>query len=362
MKHQFSPDKIFAHPERVRGWLDGGLSSPITFELDITNRCNNKCPSCFGFHPGLDSAQIKYADIKRVLRQVKAAGGKAVTFTGGGEPAVHPDIIPALRYARSLGLDSALITNGLKMDETLARAVLETCTWTRLSLDAASPEVYRATHGLGPAAWEKVKANTAMLARLKRETGSPCTVGIGFLTSPGTARDILPFAALGRKLGVDYAQYRPLLRRHGEEEVDYSPARIVRGIALAEKKYSGPGFKVLNSVHKYALISRGDLGRGYGQCYGHNFAAVVCADLKMYICCHMRGIKKYSVGDLKKRSVSAIWSSRGRAAACAAIDFRDCPPLCRCDSFNRILWKLKEDRVPDGKWPRARGWTHENFI
>ncbi len=362
MKHQFSPDKIFAHPERISGWLSGGLSRPITFELDITNRCNNKCPSCFGFHPGLDAAQIKRSDIRRILRQVKAAGGKAVTFTGGGEPTVHPDIAHALRYARSLGLDTALITNGLKLDAGLARTVLETCTWTRISLDAASAGVYIKTHGLGPAAWKKVQANTALLARLKRETGSSCTVGIGFLTSRETANDILPFAALGRKLGVDYAQYRPLLRRHGEKEIDYSPARIVRGIALAEKKYSAPGFRVLNSVHKYALIKKGDLGRGYGECYGHNFAAVICADLKMYICCHMRGIKKYSIGDLGKASVAAIWPSRGRTAACAAVDFRDCPPLCRCDSFNRILWNLKKDRVPAGKWPRGRGWTHENFI
>jgi MoaA/NifB/PqqE/SkfB family radical SAM enzyme len=362
VKHQFSPDKIFAHPERVSGWLRTGLSRPITFELDITNRCNNKCPACFGFYPGLNDSQIPLAGIRRVLRQIKAAGGKAVTFTGGGEPTVHPDLPEAIACARSLGLDVALITNGLKLDEALARTVLANCTWTRLSLDAASPAVYKATHGLGPQAWEKVKANTALLARLKAETNSRCTVGIGFLTSPETARDILPFAALGRALGADYAQYRPLLRRHGEAEPDYSPARVVKAIAMAEKRYSTPAYRVLSSVHKYALISRGELGRGYGACYGHNFAAVICADLKMYICCHMRGLKKYSLGDLKKSTVSAIWASRGRAAACASIDFRDCPPLCRCDSFNRILWELKENRVPPAKWPKGRGWTHENFI
>ena len=80
-----------------------------------------------------------------------------------------------------------------------------------------------------------------------------------------------------------------------------TPARVVRAIGLAEKKYSAPAYRVLSSVHKYALISRGELGRGYGACYGHNFAAVICADLKMYICCHMRGLKKYSLGNLKKK-------------------------------------------------------------
>ncbi|MCM2266895.1 MAG: radical SAM protein [Elusimicrobiales bacterium] len=361
MKHQFAPDKIFAHKARIKEWLRRGLSRPVTFELDITNRCNNKCPACFGFHPGLDAAQMSWADIKKVLRQISAAGGKAVTFTGGGEPTVHPDIGRALAFARALGLDTALITNGLKLEGDLARAVLANCTWTRVSLDAATPEVYKKTHGLGAAAFARVTANTAALALLKKQTRSSCTIGVGFLTSPATAKDILPFARLCRDLGADYAQYRPLLRRHGEKALDYSSRRVLEDMAAAGR-YATPSYKVLNSAHKYLLIKRGKLSRVYGECLGHNFAAVICADMKMYVCCHMRGVARYSIGDLKKRSLAAVWASRTRAAVCGAIDFKDCPPLCRCDSFNGILWDIKTGARPAARWPSGHNWEHENFI
>ena len=362
MKHQFSPDKIFAHGPRIKSWLRLGVSRPITFELDITNRCNNNCPACFGFYPSLDSAQMKLEDIKKVLRQIKKAGGKAVTFTGGGEPTVHPGIARALSFARSCGLDVALITNGLKMDAKLAAAILANCTWVRISLDAASPRVYKATHGLGAGAFSRVIANTKMLARLKQKTGGACTIGIGFLTSPETAADIIAFAGLGRELGVDYAQYRPILRRHGEKDMDYSSKEITCAIGLAEKSYSSARYRILNSTHKYLLISRCELGRNYSECYGHNFAAVVCADMKMYVCCHMRGVDRYAIGDLRKSSLAEIWASRARANLGSTINFKDCPPLCRCDSFNRILWDLKTRAVPRSKWPSGRAWQHKNFI
>lgn len=362
MKHQFSPDKIFAHRARIKDWLRRGVSRPVTFELDVTNRCNNDCPACFGFHPGLDSSQMSLGDIKRVLRQISRAGGKAVTFTGGGEPSIHPEIGAALSFAGSCGLDVALITNGLRLDDGLKKAVLENCTWARISLDAASPGVYKATHGLNARAFRRVLANTADLVRLKRRTGSGCTLGLGFLTSPGTAKDILPFAALGRELGADYAQYRPILRRHGEPDIEYSSARMIRDIALAAKRYASGRYRILSSVHKYLLIERGELDRNYSRCFGHNFAAVICADMKMYVCCHMRGVARYSIGDLKKRGLAGIWRSRERARVTGAINFRDCPPLCRCDSFNRILWNIKTGELPPSAWPSGRDWQHENFI
>lgn len=362
MKHQFSPDKIFAHKARVKEWLRNGTARPVTFELDITNRCNNNCPACFGFYPGLNSQQMSLPDIKEILGQIRGAGGKAVTFTGGGEPTMHPDISRALSLAKARGLDVALITNGLKFNEELPESIMANCTWIRVSLDAASPAVYRATHGLGAAAFKRVKANIAELTRLKTKTGSRCTVGAGFLTSPKTAKDILPFAALCRELGVDYAQYRPLLRRHGEPDIDYSTPRIIKSIALAEKRYANGRYKILSSVHKYLLIARGELDRNYSKCFGHNFAAVICADMKMYVCCHMRGISGYSIGDLKKSSLAKIWASGRRGRVTDAINFKDCPPLCRCDSFNRILWKLKTGNSPGFKWPTGQTWQHENFI
>ncbi len=64
----------------------------------------------------------------------------------------------------------------------------------------------------------------------------------------------------------------------------------------------------------------------------------------MYICCHMRGHDKYCIGDLKKNTFTEIWSSEQRKKVVENIDFRDCIPLCRDNTFNQILWNIKEPR------------------
>ncbi|MFH1618727.1 MAG: radical SAM protein [bacterium] len=148
-KNPFSPDKIFAHPERITEWLRTGLSRPVTFELDIANTCNHACPYCFGFHPRRNRVRMKPEDIRRILKEIVSAGGKAVTFTGGGEPLTHPYAPEALEFAGGLGLDTALITNGELLCLRSRKSVLRSCSWVRISLDAANPDTFRAAHGRG---------------------------------------------------------------------------------------------------------------------------------------------------------------------------------------------------------------------
>ncbi|HOX23227.1 MAG TPA: radical SAM protein, partial [Elusimicrobiales bacterium] len=246
----FPPDKIFAHPERISGWLKTGASKPVTFELDITNLCNNQCPGCFGYYKSLNNEIMKLEEIENILRQIAAFGGKAVTFTGGGEPLTHPYFIQALEFAKKRGLDTALISNGLALSEPIADAVLKNCSWTRISLDASEPESYRKTHGMGWQAYAKVLANLSMLTERKRQLGSRCTVGVGFLTHSGADHNIHSFAALCKKLGADYAQYRPILSRPGEKRLDYSSKTVLGEMQRAKKYFSADICCVVCSEHK----------------------------------------------------------------------------------------------------------------
>lgn len=91
-------------------------------------------------------------------------------------------------------------------------------------------------------------------------------------------------------------------------------------------------------------------GRNYGRCYGHQFATVISADGKMYLCCHLRGYEKYCIGDLTKDSFMDIWNFQRRQDVAEDIDFKDCIPLCRDNTFNQILWNIKQPR------------EHENFL
>lgn len=355
----FAKDKIYQHMDRVQEWLDTGHSRPVTMELDLTNLCNQKCPHCFGYYPERDQARMHLEQAQGIIRQIQELGVRGLTFTGGGDPLVSPICIPCVEYAKEVGLDVGFITNAQALKEEWAGILLKNCQWLRVSVDAATPKIFRLTHGMDEKSFRKVLDHVRLLVRLKKEMSSACTLGIGFLTSNQTAEDIYPFAVLGKELGVDYAQYRPLLRRHGEPEIDYSDGAILAEMRRASG-LSGEGYRVVHSEHKYELIQRGKLERDYKKCHGQHFAAVVSADKKMYVCCHMRGVEKYCIGDLSKESLDQIWFSEKRQKIADSVDFRDCPPLCRCDSFNSILWEIKENEAPAESDPTPR--QHPNFI
>ena len=328
----------------------------------MTNACNQSCPHCFGFDPQRDGARLSWDDARRIIDSAVEAGVRGLTFTGGGEPLVNPETPRAVAYAAKLGLDVGFITNAQALPAAAADILLGGCVWLRVSLDAATPEVFRRTHGGGPEQFARVLDNIRLLVRRKAETGSRTTLGLGFLTSPGTAADIYGFAALGRELGVDYAQYRPLLRRRGEAEIDYSDGKMLAEMERAAREFSSETYRVVCSEHKYRRIAEGRIGRGYRRCYGQHFAMVAAADQKMYVCCHMRGVAKYAVGDLKRQSIAEVCDSAERLRTAESIDFQDCPPLCRCDSFNGILWDLKQGGCSLDDAPADKGWEHRNFI
>lgn len=339
--NQFGSDKILKHLERVAEWQKTGISRPITYELDMTNICNSKCPYCFGFNSDKESrASLTLKEAKNIIAQIKSYGGKGITFTGGGDPLCNKATLEAVSFAKKIGLDIGFITNGILLNDRDIDCLVNNCTWIRISLDAGTPQSYRTTHGMNGDTFHKVVSNLKKMTSVKKKRCLPVTIGAGFLTFEATSADMERFVLISRKAGVDYAQFRPLLKKPGHREINNrSNAEILKNIEHC-MRYSNSKFKVLCSVHKYESMKNKTTLREYGECYGHNFAAVVSANKKMYICCHMRGIDKYCIGDLGKDSLKVIWRSQKRKKAVRGISFADCPLLCRCDGFNTMLWNI----------------------
>lgn len=340
---QFSSDKILKHLDRVCEWLKGRNPAPVTVELDMTNLCNHKCPECVvSYFRVADASQLSRKLAGGIARQLAAAGVRGLIFTGGGEPLCNPYTLDTLELARSKGLDLGFITNGSLIDERAAAVILENCTWVRISLDAASPGVFKLTHGMNANTFYSVLERIELLVRMKRKMKSGCTVGIGFLTSDFSATDMIKAARLSRSLGVDYLQFRPMqIHRGGKFEYHWTDVerRIARCLEWADR-----GFEVLYSRHKYEMAKEKKFGRYYEKCYGQQFATVISASAKMYVCCHTRGYEKYCIGDLSRQTFAKIWNSERRRKIVDKIDFLDCIPLCRDNTFNQILWNIKQKR------------------
>jgi MoaA/NifB/PqqE/SkfB family radical SAM enzyme len=344
---QFASDKILKHLDKVTPWLlDHSNVSPVTAEIDMTNICNHKCSECVvGYFQKKDSSVLKKEFAESIIGQLASAGVKGLIFTGGGEPlccSYTPDMIVR---AKESGLDVGLITNGSLINEDNVDILVNNCTWIRVSLDAEDSKMYKATHGMGENSLQKVYQNIKLLVGKRIIAESKCTIGVGYLTS----KDTVPAESFDHivlickvYLGVDYIQFRPM-QIHRGGKFEYNWTDIVSKIESC-LKYSNGNFDVLYSKHKYDMMKIKDFGRDYKICYGHQFAVTVCANGKMYLCCHLRGYEKYCIGDLTKNTFEEIWRSEQRKDVYNRIDFKDCIPLCRCNTFNQVLWSLKQER------------------
>ena len=352
MNTSFKRNKVLYHPDKIHEWMkNGSTDHPLLVELDLTNACDNFCPWCFGYS-GLDrqdkttwnvdnfGAKFKKEEAFDVLKQCADFGVKSITLTGGGEPLVSPICMDVIQYIKKLGMECALITNGNRINEEKAHIILENCEWCRFSVDAIDAEEYDREHGVKN--WDKLLDNIRTFVKIKRENEYKCTFGIGYLTHGDNDDRVEGFARLGSELGVDFSQYRPMLVGWASTGAYYKSKNTVDLIRKAQEKYSNENYSVISSEHKYDMIERDTIKRDYSLCHGESFTTVIAADKKMYVCCHMRGMKKYAIGDVTKNTIKEIWESNQRKNALGNVDVNssDCPPLCRHDGTNRILQEL----------------------
>ncbi len=340
---QFSSDKILKHLDRVNEWLNDGNPSPITVELDMTNVCNHKCPECSGWYfkdRSDDFLSKKLAEY--IVKQLAEVRIRGLIFTGGGEPLCNPCTPGVVLFAKKVGIDAGFITNGSLLSRTNAEILLKSCVWIRISLDAFNRKIFKKVHGMNGLMFDKVVDNIKLLVSLKNKLKSNVTIGIGYLTCDYTVGGLFEMTKFSKSLNVDYLQFRPM-QIHNNGNLIYHSADI-KEIIYKCMEESTDKFKVVYSKHKYDMMDREDYGRNYNRCYGHQFATVIAADGKMYICCHLRGNEKYCIGDLRKNSFREIWDSGFRQKIAENIDFKDCIPLCRDNTFNQILWNIKQPK------------------
>lgn len=335
----FASDKILQHLDRVQDWKKGKNPFPITVEIDATDVCNHKCPGCAGTMAPKRSASLPRKVMFDVIDQISVLGARGLIFTGGGEPLCNPHAFQAIMYASMKPLDIGLITNGSLLHTVDVKSLLGACTWIRISLDGGTAKMHRQVHKTGD--FKVVVKNIKELVEAKKGAESTCTIGVGYLTGRGTDsyEDMMDFVELSVELGVDYAQFRPFLSTGRKDFTKFRPIDFRPFEKKATEKTA-----VLCSKHKYQCMEEGQVHMNYGKCYGHQFATVIDAKGNMTICCHTRGVPEFNLGNVKKMTVAEIWESDARKKAVEQIDLGKCPFLCRANTFNEILWKLKQER------------------
>lgn len=336
--------KILWHLDRVHQWNTTGKVYPILFEIDPTNKCNHDCPWCsFAAWRKENKDMLCLEEMKRLLDQMKKVGVKAINWTGGGEPLMNPHTIDAIKYAKEIGLDQGIFTNGALMNKEKAEVLATHMTWVRVSVDAYDADSYAKSHGTAGGSFDKTISNITYLSSIKGK----CTVGVGFVINENNFHGIPSIARTAYMTGADYVQFKPEIRRPGLSQVDpaFFKDRVYPLLDLA-KQYSSNKFNVMITHYRFndVLSPETNYGRNYKKCYSHHFQGAIAADGKAYICDHHKGEKEYEIGDIRQNSIQEIWDSEKRAKVIEWLDSTDlsqCQICCRNHELNKFLFHVK---------------------
>lgn len=328
-----SDEKILRYTGKIDYFFNSHKTLIVT-ELDLTNKCNHRCPGCCGHNE--NNAELSKEQVESVVQNLKAMDNKGVILSGGGEPTCSPHFEYAIKLLKNAGQNVGLNSHGMNLNERLNEIIAENLEYFRISLDAGSAEMYEKIHGMKPKHFEKTLANIESFANTKARLGSKTSFGVGFLTSNITQGDMESFVRLVKERGADFAQFRPFTG----DRLD-----ITNKLLELREKYEDSEFKIVASYQKYKEMEglNEGAGRGYDKCHGMFFSTVISADFKVWACLHFRQSAKHFLGDLREHSLEEIWRGARIREVYNARAFAKSPILCRNDSFNRTLNKLSLD-------------------
>jgi radical SAM protein with 4Fe4S-binding SPASM domain len=118
------------------------LNIPISVQLDLTYRCNERCIHCYLDHD--DHGELTTAEIKDLLDQMADAGVFYLTISGG-EILMRRDFFEILEHARARTFCVKLKTNGVLIREKEALRLRELGVESvQISIYSHRPEVHDA--------------------------------------------------------------------------------------------------------------------------------------------------------------------------------------------------------------------------
>lgn len=207
--------------------------------LELTNRCDLRCPVCFASAGENPVKEPGLADIGRQFDMLMAHGGPFNIQLSGGEPTMRDDLPEIIRLGREKGFSFfQLNTNGLRLArepgyaETLKSAGLNT---VFLQFDGVTDDVYTILRGRG-------------LMKEKEAAIANCTAaGLGIVLVPVIARGINE-AQVGEVLRFGLA-HAPAVRGIHFQPISYfgrcaldrpaKPITIPKMLALIEEQTGG---------------------------------------------------------------------------------------------------------------------------
>jgi len=348
----YSGLKFLHHPDRLKVLREGKQIAPVHAHLIISDLCSQSCSFCSYRWEGnvsnqlfhiLDPATgkknhnparfIPFEKCCEVIDDFVEMDVKAVQFTGGGEPTLHPRHLAIFRYALDRGRQIALVTHGVLLKpetiETLTRA-----TWVRVSLDSATPESYSAIRRVPPSQFHRAIEHIAALCEARDRTCSNVVIGVGFVVTADNWREVVQAAGIAKRLGANNFRISAVFQPGGDAYFSDFHAAAARLCREAES-LSDQGFNVVNMFGSRLDDLR--LGNpDYKTCSFMQFTTYIGGTLDVFRCCTTAYNERGRIGSIKNQRFKDLWQSQAKHDDFDRFDARGCD-RCMFNETNRAM-------------------------
>jgi MoaA/NifB/PqqE/SkfB family radical SAM enzyme len=114
------------------------LNGVSTVDFHITAKCSQACPYCWG--PRRFRNPVDMETARRIIALIKESGVRRIVFTGG-DPLQRPDALDLIRYAKEIGLETALSTTGDLITPEILKSLSPFLDLISLPLDGSIEEI-----------------------------------------------------------------------------------------------------------------------------------------------------------------------------------------------------------------------------
>lgn len=200
--------------------LHSPLSRLARIYVEPTNGCNLDCATCIRNSWDEPMGYMNRSVFEKIINAVKSCTIPPEIFFGGfGEPLSHPDLPEMVKQAKSAGAKVELISNGILLDEKMAKTLIE------LKLD----RLWISIDGADPSSYEDVRLGNELpgiLTNIKRLNslkfsyeGSKPELGITFVAMKRNIKDLPSMIKLSYDLRADIFHISNLLP-HSKDMID----------------------------------------------------------------------------------------------------------------------------------------------
>lgn len=278
---------------------------PVLSEIALTYRCNNRCFFCYASSPerGRSTPEMSTLQVKGLIDKiVDQAKVPTVSFTGG-EPTLRNDLPELIAYAKSRGLRTNLITNGIRCaDPQFAQALKDSgLDSAQVSLEAGNAEIHDLVVD-HPGAFIKTVQAVKNLKAAGIHTHTNTTINA---RNKHVLIDLVDFLA---DLGQEYLSMNMVIRTGGAvgaQDLGYSQIGELVLSLKAHTEQRGMRF-VWYSPVPYCLFNPAANGLGSQSCAAADGLLSIAPDGQVLPCSSF----EKGLGNLLDEEFLTIWNRR----------------------------------------------------